>query len=106
MSKMNAKIALTSLALLGASMQVQAEDLSYESLGTGEEIREDILADNSDQSQPGDYTDQEPNNTPQTKKENPNANRKPSKNGNGNKNGNGSGKQSTEQKCGKGTCAK
>lgn len=45
MQKKNLKLALTSLALLGSSIQANAEEaLQHTSLGTGQEIRDEIVA--------------------------------------------------------------
>ncbi|MGE5196132.1 MAG: hypothetical protein ACM3JI_02250 [Anaerolineae bacterium] len=46
MSQKKRKIALASLVLLGSSLQIQAEQsLQYSSLGSGSEIRENILSE-------------------------------------------------------------
>lgn len=82
MAKKNIQIALSTLTLLGAASVQADEQLDYQSLGTGEEIRAEILpvADEGDSSE-----DQ----TAKAKKKEAEKKKK---------------KKATEGKCGEGTC--
>lgn len=94
MTKKNIQIALSTLSLLTAATSAQAEEiLDYSALGTGEEIRGDILADAAS-------TDKNPQPETQEEAQQQNKNQKkkqPEKKKNGGK--------STQGKCGKGTCS-
>jgi uncharacterized low-complexity protein len=81
MPKKNIRIALSTLTLLGAATVQADEQLEYQSLGTGEEIRAEILpvADEDDSSE--DKTAKAKKKKEEKKK-----------------------KKATEGKCGEGTC--
>lgn len=87
MSKKNIKIALTTLALLSATSMQADELLEFTDLGTGEEIRTEILpiADEENEEE-----------TPEQRKARLKKEAEQKKKKNGNK--------STQGKCGEGTC--
>ncbi len=53
MKNKKAKAVMSSLVFLSASIQGQAEQLEYSSIGTGEEMRSEALADSNAQLPPG-----------------------------------------------------
>lgn len=97
MSKKNISLILSSLALLSTAGLQADEALDYSTLGTGEEIRADILpvADEDDADDDSDRQETDAQRKARLKRE---AEQRKKRNGrNGNK--------STQEKCGEGTCS-
>ncbi|MBS0628820.1 MAG: hypothetical protein JSS30_01185 [Verrucomicrobia bacterium] len=85
MPKKNFTLAISTLAMLSAT-SIQADELlEFDALGTGEEIRADILP----------VADENPNETPEQRKARKKKEAEEAKK---------KGTKSTEGKCGKGTC--
>jgi len=117
MTKKNMQIAISSLILVGAASFLQAEEaaaqpealLEYSALGTGEQIREEVMTDeialqDNDPSDP-DGTDEDETPPPPPPK-NGKMKKKNGQNGNGKMNGkNNNGNKIKQGSCGEGKCS-
>ncbi len=97
MSKKNITLALSTLALLSASSMQADELLEFEALGTGEEIRADILpvAEEQEDETPEQRAEEQEDETPEQRKARKKKEAAEKKKGT----------KSTEGKCGEGKCS-